>query len=227
MVIPIGLSNIASTFIRVMNQVLKPFLGKFVVVYFDDILIYNSSEAEHFQRIREVFIVLQANELYINQKKCNFMATSLIFLGFLVSSKGIHVIEEKVRAIRDWPAPMSATKVRSFPGLATFYRYFICNFNSLVVPVTDCLKNKSVFIWTVEAGRAFELIKEKLTNAHILAFSNFDKVIELECDACEVGIRAVLLQEMRPIVFLSEKLNEAWKKWSTYMNMSYMQCIVH
>jgi len=202
-----GHAHALSTFMKLMNQVLKLLLGKFVVVYFDDILIYRSSEVEHLQHLRDVFTVLQANELYINLKKCIFMITSLIFLVFVVSSQGIHVDEEKVMAIRDWSAPKSATEVRSFHGLATFYRRFICNFSSLVALMTDCLK-KGVFVWTDEAGRAFELIKEKLTNAPILAFLNFDKVFELECDACGVGIRAVLSQEKRLIASLSEKLNE-------------------
>ena len=187
MVMPFELSNALCTFMRLMNQVLKPFLGKFVVVYFDDILIYSSSVVEHMQHLREVLTVLQANELYINMKKCCFMTISLIFLGFIVSSQGIHVDEEKVIAIRDWHVPKSATDVRSFRGLATFYWCFIRNFSSLVASFTDYLKRKGSFLWTKAADEAFTLIKDKLTNAPILAFSDLEKVFELECDACGVG----------------------------------------
>jgi len=134
-----------------MNQVLKPFLGKFVIVYFDNILIYSPSEAEHLQHLQKVFTVLQANELYINLKKCSFMTMSLIFLRFIVSSQGIHVDEEKVRAIRDWPSPKNATEVRSFHSLVTFYQWFIHNFSTLVAPIIECLKKKSPFVWTDEA----------------------------------------------------------------------------
>ena len=101
------------------------------------------------------------------------MTTSLIFLGFVVSSQGIHVDEEKVRAIRDWPVPKSATEVRSFHGLATFYQWFICNFGILIAPMIDCLKKKGHFIWIDEADRVFALIKEKLTNAPRFSFSKF------------------------------------------------------
>jgi len=176
MVMPFGLSNAPSTFMRLMNQVFKPFLGKFVVVYFDDILIYSSSKAKHLQHLQEVFIVLLPNGLYINLKKCNFMTANLIFLGFVISSQGIHVDEEKVRAIQDWPAPKSAIEVRNFHGVSIFYRRFNRNFSTLVAPMTYSLKKKSPFVWTNESERAFALINEKLTSVPILAFLNFKKV---------------------------------------------------
>ncbi|XP_020262255.1 uncharacterized protein LOC109838206 [Asparagus officinalis] len=133
-------------------QVLKPFIGKFVVVYFDDILIYSQSGAAHLDCLREVLTVLQENKLYINLKKCNFMTSSLVFLGFVVSAEGIHVDEEKVRAIRDCPTPKTVSKVRSFHGLATFYRRFVRNFSSIVAPITECMK-KGKFNWGEDADR--------------------------------------------------------------------------
>ncbi|GJS31035.1 transposon ty3-I gag-pol polyprotein [Tanacetum coccineum] len=215
MVMPFGLSNAPSTFSRLMNQVLKPFIGSFVVVYFDDILIYSKSEKEHLMHLREVLIALSQNKLYINLKKCNFLTDKLLFLGFVITSHGIQVDEEKVRTIKEWPKPQTISEVRSFHGLATFYRRFIRNFSTIMAPITQCMK-KGKFQWGEEADLSFEQIKEKLTSAPLLMLPNFDKLFTLECDASIVGIGAVLSQEGKPVAFFSEKLSEARQKWSTY-----------
>ena len=122
LVMPFGLTNAPSTFMRLMNHVLRAFIGKFVVVYFDDILIYSKNLDDHLIHLKYVLDVLRKERLFANLKKCTFCMDKLVFLGFVVSARGIQVDEEKVRAIQDWPSPTSVSKVRSFHGLASFYR---------------------------------------------------------------------------------------------------------
>ncbi|XP_040994264.1 uncharacterized protein LOC121240799 [Juglans microcarpa x Juglans regia] len=215
LVMPFGLSNAPSTFMRVMHQTLKPFIGKFVVVYFDDILLYSQDERQHMEHLREVLSVLRENKLYINLKKCNFLTSRLLFLGFVVGEEGVHVDEEKVRTIREWPRPSTITQVRSFHGLATFYRRFIRNFSTLAAPITECMK-KGQLHWGEDQDVSFAAIKEKLSTAPVLALPSFEKLFEVECDASTIGIGAVLSQEGRPVEFFSEKLNEARRKWTVY-----------
>jgi hypothetical protein len=123
-----------------MTQVLKPFMSHCVVVYFDDILIYSKNIDKHLDHIRQVLVGLRQNELFVNLKKCNFLTSRLVFFGFIISNEGVYVDKEKVKAIRDWPKPETITNVRSFHGLANFYRRFIMNFSTIVAPITDCLK---------------------------------------------------------------------------------------
>ncbi|GJR69434.1 reverse mRNAase [Tanacetum coccineum] len=202
-----------------MNQVLKPFIGSFVVVYFDNILIYSKSEKEHLGHLREVLIALSQNKLYINLNKCNFLADKLLFLGFIITSHGIRADEEKVRTIKEWPKPQGISKARSFHGLATFYRRFI-RICIIMAPINQCMK-KGKFQWGEEADHSFAQIKEKLTSAPLLVLPKFDKLFTLECDASIVGIGAVLSQDGKPIAFFSEKLSEAQQKWSTYESEFY------
>ncbi|XP_017255857.2 transposon Ty3-I Gag-Pol polyprotein isoform X1 [Daucus carota subsp. sativus] len=216
LVMPFGLSNAPSTFMRVMNHVLKPFLRRCVVVYFDDILIYSPTLEAHKQDLKEVFESLRQEKLYINLKKCNFAVHSVLFLGYIISDQGIKVDQTKVQAILDWPTPRTIHEVRSFHGLASFYRRFIRNFSSLVAPITDCIKSVKTLSWTQEAEESFQLIKRKISAAPVLALPDFDKVFEVDCDASKVGIGAVLSQEGRPIAFYSEKLTGSRCHYSTY-----------
>ena len=138
-VMPFGLSNAPSTFMRMMTQVLRPFMGKFVVVYFDDILIYNKSKEQHLDHFKQVCSILRRENLYANLKKCSFFTDSVIFLGFVVSSKGVSADPQKVKAIVNWPKPKNIHEVRSFHGLATFYHRFIRGFSTIMAPITDCM----------------------------------------------------------------------------------------
>ncbi|CAL2257293.1 unnamed protein product [Prunus armeniaca] len=140
MVMPFGLSNAPSTFMRLMNHVFKSFIGRFVVVYFDDILIYSKDPDTHKEHLRQVFNVLQEQKLYANLKKCEFLTNKLVFLGYVVSGERIMVDSSKIEAITSWPVPKSIHDVRSFHGLASFYRRFIKAFSTIIAPITECLK---------------------------------------------------------------------------------------
>nr|GEW99599.1 RNA-directed DNA polymerase [Tanacetum cinerariifolium] len=193
-----GLSNAPSTFMHLMNQVLKHFLVMFVVVYFDDILVFSRTEDDHQAHLQQLFEVLDKEKLDGNLDKCEFFTTQVTFLGYLVSAQGIQVDERKVQAIRDSPVPRSIWQVRSFHGLASFYRRFMKNFSTLVAPVTEITKLKQ-FVWNSQAQTAFEELKKQLSSTPVLAFPCFDEVFEVECDASGVGIGAVMSHLGRPI----------------------------
>jgi hypothetical protein len=215
LVMPFGLSNAPSTFMRVMNQIFCPFISKSVVVYFDDILIYSSNPKKHIQHIWEVLLVLRREKFYAAPAKCSFMTNSILFLGYVVSKDGLAVDESKVAAVRDWPLPTTLHEVRRFHGLVSFYRRFINNFSTILAPIMECMK-VGKFSWNEAATKAFELIKVKLTTAPLLVLPNFDIPFELHCDASKIGIRAVLSQLSKPVAYFSEKLKSAQLNYSTY-----------
>eukprot|EP01018_Ginkgo_biloba_P031861 Gb_04125 [translate_table: standard] len=210
---PFGLTGAPSTFMGLMNTVLKALIGKCVVVYLDDILVYSRSWTEHMQHLRQVMSTLRQEKLYVNLAKCSFGQIELKYLGFIVSSEGLKMDQEKVKAIVEWPVPRNATEVRSFYGLPSFYRKFVKNFSMITVPMTKCIKGKA-FQWTSAAQRSFELLKRRMSEAPVLSLPNFDKVFEVECDASRVGIGAVLSQEGTSGIL--QFLNEARRKYSVY-----------
>lgn len=139
---------------RVMNQALRPLIGTCVVVYFDDILIYSQSIEEHLTHLRVVLVILWAEQFYAALNKCTFLVDSVLFFGYRISSTGLAMDEAKVAIIKEWPTPSSVTEVRSFHGLASFYRRFIPHFSAIMVPIIDVMHNKT-FVWASEANVAF------------------------------------------------------------------------
>ena len=215
LVMPFGLSNAPSTFMRVMNQALRPFIGKCVVVYFDDILIFSADIDSHLRDLHAVLTVLRQQQLFGARKKCVFGTAQVHFLGYIISSQGLKVDPSKIEAIKTWPVPKTITDVRSFHGLASFYRRFVRNFSALTAPLTDCMRGTR-FNWTEDADVAFRTIKDKLITAPILALPDFSTVFELHCDACKTGIGVVLSQQGRPVAFYGEKIAGARARYSTY-----------
>nr|GEY01844.1 hypothetical protein [Tanacetum cinerariifolium] len=161
--------------------------------------------------LSQLFKLLDQEKLYGNLDKCEFFTNQVTFLSYLVSEQGIQVDQKKVQAICDWPVPRSIQQVRSFHGLASFYRRFIWNFSTIVAPLIEVTKFKT-FVWTSQAQRAFDELKQLLTSTPVLALPCFQEVFEVEYDAFGVGIRAVLSQMNHPIAYFSEKLNDTKRR---------------
>jgi len=214
-VMPFGLSNASTTFMRTMNQVFRSHIGKFIIIYFDDILVFSKTMEEHIEHLKVILDILQTEILFINPEKREFFKDKLIFLGSVVSTTGLSKDFEKVKAILEWPIPQNITEVKSFHGLVNFYKRFIRNFSGISAPLTDYTRGK-ILNWTKAAIVSFEQLKKRVIEAPILTLPDFDKLFTVECDASGVAIGGVLSQEGRPIAFFSEKLNESKQNYSTY-----------
>jgi hypothetical protein len=162
LVMPFGLCNAPATFQALMNDVLRPFLRRFVLVFFDDILIYNKSWADHLRHLRVILTELRWHVLFVKRSKCAFGVSSIAYLGHIISEAGVAMDPAKVQAIQDWPVPRSARALRGFLGLAGYYRKFIHNYGSIAAPLTILLK-KDGFSCGEEAAAAFATLKVAVT----------------------------------------------------------------
>ncbi|KAA0063300.1 Ty3/gypsy retrotransposon protein [Cucumis melo var. makuwa] len=206
MVMPFGLTNAPSTFQALMNQVFKPFLRRFVLVFFDDILVYSKGMEEHRQHLEVVLEILRESELYANFDKCHFAKTRISYLGHYISMKGIEVDPEKIRAVKEWPAPSNVREMRGFLGLTGYYRRFVQNYGSISAPLIQLLK-AGAYKWTEETEAAFEKLKKAMMTLPVLAMPDFNLPFEIESDASGFGVGAVLVQAKRPVAYFSKVLS--------------------
>ena len=161
LVMTFGLSNAPSTFQATMNDLLRPYLRRFVLVFFDDILIYNTSMTDHIQHLTIVLQLLQNHQFFVKESKCNFAAPTVAYLGHIIQQGTVSPDPEKIQAILQWPEPKSFTMLRAFLGITGFYRKFIRDYATLVSPLTDLIKLK-VFTWNQNANTAFTQFKNIL-----------------------------------------------------------------
>jgi len=182
LVMPFGLSNAPATFQSLMNTVLRPFLRKFVLVFFDDILIYSPSWSTHLQHLNVVLTALREHQLRLKRSKCSFATTSVQYLGHVISSAGVAMDQDKVAAITSWPQPATVRGMRGFLGLAGYYRRFIKDYGTVAAPLTTLLK-KEGFLWTPAATEAFDALKKALSAAPVLHLPDFDKTFVVDCES--------------------------------------------
>jgi hypothetical protein len=198
--------NAPSHFMYLLNSVFMPELDKFVVVFIDNILIYSRSMEEHEEYLRIVLQHLRDHQLYAKFNKCEFWIKEVPFLGHVVSPEGIAVDPSKVKEVLEWKPPTTVFEVRSFLGLAGYYRRFIPNFSKIAKPITELLKKGNKYLWSETCDEAFKHLKRLLTTSHVLAQLDTTKPFDVYCDASGMGLGGVLMQECRVISYSSRQL---------------------
>lgn len=215
LVLPFGLMNGPATFQSLMNDVFRPFLRKFVLVFFDDILVYSKTAKEHKHHMELVFDKLSQNRLVVNRKKCEFGRAEVAYLGHVISDKGVAVDGEKVKAILDWKQPKNLKELRGFLGLTGYYRKFISKYAHKAQPLTAQLK-KDAFGWSDAATVAFNELKQAMVSSPVLVLPDFNKRFVIEADASGFGLGAVLMQDDKPVAFFSKVLGPKSQLKSIY-----------
>jgi hypothetical protein len=222
LVMPFGLTNAPATFQTLINNILRPFLDKFVVVYLDDITVYSNSYNEHLHHLRQVFEALAKHKLYANPAKCVFNQPEVKFCGHIIGMGTVRVMQDKIQAINEWPQPRTIHHIRQFLGLAGYYRRFIKGFSQIAAPLSNLLKvgeaatkvRNRLISWNTACQLSFDRLKAALTSAPVLQQVDPQKPFVIETDASDFAIGSCLLQQaddgkLHPVAYESRKLSDA------------------
>jgi hypothetical protein len=216
-VMGMGLSNAPATFQALMTKVLGPFLGKTVVVFIDDILVFSGSEEQHLRDLEDVLAALRAHRLYAKPSKCVFCAPRIAFLGHVFEDGRMFVDDEKTAAVREWPLPETSRELRRFLGLTNFFSAFVKDYARMAAPLFDLVGlsgDRFRTAWTPVHAQAFDALKLAVTSAPSLVLPDFAVPFTVTADASDVAIGAVLAQGGHPVAFFSAKLNPAERAYS-------------
>ncbi|KAI3505152.1 hypothetical protein L1887_27074 [Cichorium endivia] len=216
MVMPFGLTNAPAAFMELMNRVCRPFLDKSVIVFIDDILIYSKNKEEHEKHLHEILELLRREKLYAKFSKCEFWLSEVQFLGHMICKDGVKVDPSKVEAVMNWEVPKSPTEIRSFLGLAGYYRRFIQDFSKIASPLTALTRKNVKFLWAELHTKAFETLRQKLCEAPVLTLPEGSEDFVVYSDASKYGLGCVLMQRGKVIAYASRQLKDHEKNYPVH-----------
>ncbi|GBG78044.1 hypothetical protein CBR_g25980 [Chara braunii] len=224
-VMPFGLTNTPSTFQSLMDKVLHEQIGRFVVVYLDDILIFSKSVEEHLKHLGEVMTILKKTQFHLNLEKAEFGKDSVIYLGHRLSAVGLEPEATKVEVIRNWAQPVNIRELRSFLGLASYYRKFVPLFSIVAHPLSRLTSKNVPYSWDAACTNAFQALKEALVSHPVLRIADPKLMFVVTTDASQYGIGAMLQQDngdgLRPLEYYSKCMPSVKVATSTYMSELY------
>nr|GEX37396.1 putative reverse transcriptase domain-containing protein [Tanacetum cinerariifolium] len=211
-----GLTNAPAVYMDIMNRVCKPYLDKFVIVFIDDILIYSRNEEEHANHLKIILELLRKEKLYAKFSKCDFWIRIVQFLGHLIDSQGLHVDSAKIKAVKNWASPTTPIEIRQFLGLASYYWRFIKDFSKIAMSLTELTQKNKKHIWGEDQEIAFQLLKQELCEAPILALPEGNDDFFVYFDASHQGLGAVLMQREKVIAYASRQLKPNEENYTTH-----------
>nr|ABA98580.1 retrotransposon protein, putative, Ty3-gypsy subclass [Oryza sativa Japonica Group] len=215
-VMSFGLTNAPAFFMNLMNKVFMEYLDKFVVVFIDDILIYSRTKEEHEEHLRLALEKLREHQLYAKFSKCEFWLSEVKFLGHVISAGGVAVDPSNVESVTNWKQPKTVSEIRSFLGLAGYYRRFIENFSKIAKPMTRLLQKDVKYKWSEECEQSFQELKSRLISAPILILPDPKKGFQVYCDASKLGLGCVLMQDGKVVAYASRQLRPHEKNYPTH-----------